>query len=122
MDIIIEAGSVMALAELADTATGRAIYQALPLEAVARTWGDEIYFEVPVRHSLDETAREVVEAGDLGYWPSGPALCVFFGPTPISGPGEIRPASAVNVVGHVSGDPAAFRAVEAGATITVRRA
>lgn len=122
MEIVIEAGAVKARAKLADTAAARRIYQALPLQAVARTWGDEVYFEVPVEEALDESAQEVVTAGDLGYWPSGPALCVFFGPTPISGPGEIRPASAVNIVGRLLGEPAVFKAVSAGATITVSRA
>ena len=122
MEIVIEAGAVKARAKLADTAAARRIYQALPLQAVARTWGDEVYFEVPVEEALDESAQEVVTAGDLGYWPSGAALCVFFGPTPISGPGEIRPASAVNIVGRLLGEPAVFKAVSAGATITVSRA
>jgi hypothetical protein len=122
VEIVIEAGAVKARAKLADTAAARRIYQALPLQAVARTWGDEVYFEVPVEEALDESAQEVVTAGDLGYWPSGPALCVFFGPTPISGPGEIRPASAVNIVGRLLGEPAVFKAVSAGATITVSRA
>lgn len=122
MEIVIEAGAVQARARLADTATARRIYQALPLQAVARTWGDEIYFEVPVEEALDESAQEVVAAGDLGCWPSGPALCVFFGPTPISRPGEIRPASAVNMVGRLLGEPAVFKGVSEGMAITVSRA
>lgn len=122
MEIVIEAGAVKARARLADTAAARRIYQALPLRAVARTWGDEIYFDVPVEEALDESAQEVVAAGDLGYWPSGPALCVFFGPTPISRPGEIRPASAVNIVGRLLGEPAVFKAVSEGMAITVSRA
>jgi hypothetical protein len=122
VEIVIEAGAVKARARLADTAAARRIYQALPLRAVARTWGDEIYFDVPVEEALDESAQEVVAAGDLGYWPSGPALCVFFGPTPISRPGEIRPASAVNIVGRLLGEPAVFKAVSEGMAITVSRA
>ena len=122
MEIVIEAGAVKARARLADTAAARRIYQALPLRAVARTWGDEIYFDVPVEEALDESAQEVVAAGDLGYWPSGPALCVFFGPTPISRPGEIRPASAVNIVGRLLGEPAVFKAVSEGMAITVSQA
>jgi len=122
VEIVIEAGAVKARARLADTAAARRIYQALPLRAVARTWGDEIYFDVPVEEALDESAQEVVAAGDLGYWPSGPALCVFFGPTPISRPGEIRPASAVNIVGRLLGEPAVFKAVSEGMAITVSQA
>ena len=88
-------------AELATTPTAQAIAQALPLEARVNTWGEEIYFPIPVAAELDDTAQELVRAGDLGYWPTGQALCLFFGPTPISGPGEIRPASAVNLVGRL---------------------
>jgi len=106
-------------AELHDTPTARAIAQALPLEARVSTWGEEIYFEIPVQSGLDDTAREVVEAGDLGYWPRGRALCLFFGPTPISGPGEIRPASAVNIVGRLAGNLGGLRNVGDGTIIRI---
>lgn len=122
MRIIIETEGLVVPAELFDTPTGRDLFEALPVEAEALTWGDEIYFEVPVRQGLDETARERVEKGDLGYWPTGRAFCVFFGPTPVSGPGEIRPASAVNRIGRVLGDPEVFKKVPAGASIRLRRA
>lgn len=113
------AGEVQVEGELHDTATAQAIAAALPLEATVHTWGDEIYFTIPVRTSLDETAREVVEIGDIGYWPRGPALCLFFGPTPISGPGEIRPASAVNIVGRIFGDIQRLHEVSEGIIIKV---
>jgi len=122
MEIVIEAGHLEVEAELFDTATARAIFEALPLEAAARTWGDEVYFEIPVTAELDETAREVVQIGDLGYWPTGKAMCIFFGPTPISSPGEIRPASAVNIIGRIRGEAAVFKEVQAGARIKVGRA
>ncbi len=112
--IHIRAGSVSLQAELADTVTARAILSALPLKAEASTWGDEIYFAIPVKETLDETAVEVVEVGDLGYWPQGSAFCIFFGPTPVSKGNEIRPASAVNRVGRVLGDATAFKAVQDG--------
>lgn len=96
-----EIGDITVAAELNDTPTAQAIARALPLEARVNTWGEEIYFPIPVTAALDDTARELVEPGDLGYWPTGKALCLFFGPTPISGPGEIRPASAVNIVGRL---------------------
>lgn len=121
MEILIEAGDIEIEAGLAETSTARAIYEALPLKAEGRTWGDEIYFETPVSLELDETAREVVEIGDLGYWPSGRAFCVFFGPTPISGPGEIRPASAVNIIGRVRGRTSALKEVRAGTMIRLSR-
>lgn len=121
MEILIEAGEIVAEAELDDTPTARAVYEALPLEASAMTWGDEIYFEIPVVEDLDDTAREVVEMGDLGYWPTGRAFCIFFGPTPMSGPGEIRPASAVNMIGRVRGPADRFKGVGAGAVIRLSR-
>lgn len=87
--------------ELADTPTAAAIAAALPMESQVNTWGEEIYFSIPVALGLDDTAQELVEPGTIGYWPTGRALCLFFGPTPISAPGEIRPASAVNIVGRL---------------------
>ena len=119
--IKIEAGGVSAEAELNDTETARLIWEALPVEARANTWGDEVYFDVPVTTGL-ENAHEVVEIGDLGYWPQGSAFCIFFGPTPMSVGDEIRPASAVNVVGRILGDATMFRAVSAGDTVRLTRA
>ena len=119
--IIIEAGSVRAEAELNETETAALIWDALPIEASANTWGDEIYFDVPVSTGL-ENGVEVVDMGDLGYWPQGPAFCIFFGPTPMSKGDEIRPASAVNVIGKVLGDATAFRAVEPGEAVKLSRA
>ena len=92
----------------------------MPIEGVANTWGDEIYFSTPVALEL-EAGQEVVEMGDLGYWPPGKAFCVFFGPTPASRGDEIRPASPVTVFGRVVGDDAALKAVRDGAQVTVRR-
>jgi len=112
--IRIHAGTVSMPAELNDSPTAAAIYSTLPLEAAAQTWGDEIYFPIPVEQRLDDTAAEIVAVGDLGYWPTGRAFCIFFGPTPASRGDEIRPASAVNLVGRVLADAKAFRAVRDG--------
>jgi hypothetical protein len=98
-------------AALDDTPTARQIASALPIRTAFNTWGDEIYFGIPVEADLDETAREVVDLGDLGYWPPGHAFCIFFGPTPMSQAGEIRPASAVNIVGRVIGDATQFKQI-----------
>lgn len=118
--ILIRAGQVQVRAELNDSRTAEAIWQSLPLSAAGNTWGDEIYFAIPV--TLDEEdARAVVALGDLGYWPPGRALCMFFGPTPVSRGKEIRPASPVNVFGHISGDPTLLRQVQEGETVTVER-
>ena len=112
--ILIRSGEIEMWAELNDSPTALALFNALPLHAQVNTWGDEIYFQVPVDRQLDFTAVELVQAGDLGYWPSARAFCIFFGPTPISRKGEIRPASAVNLMGKVIGDARAFRAVRDG--------
>jgi hypothetical protein len=119
--IEITAGRVSARAELNDSKTAAVIWNALPLEARGDTWGDEIYFDVGLA-AAPESPREVVELGDLAYWPPGRAFCIFFGPTPMSRDGEIRPASAVNVVGRVVGDATVFKAVRAGTRVTLRRA
>jgi len=121
MNMLIQAGEIAIHAELADTPTAREIQETLPLEAEVMTWGQEIYFEIPVERALDHTAREVVENGDLGYWPTGRAICIFFGPTPVSGPNEIRPASAVNIVGRVIGETAGLKQVKAGQIIRLSR-
>ena len=111
MDIRIIIGSLSVEAELHDTPTAKKIADALPLTAAFSTWGDEIYFTIPVDAELDETAQAEVEMGDLGYWPTGKAFCIFFGPTPMSTQGKIIPASSVNIIGKVSGDATRFKAV-----------
>jgi hypothetical protein len=116
----ITAGSVSMQAALDGSRTARAIWDALPIEAGAQTWGDEIYFKIPVAMPEDG-AREVVELGDLGYWPPGHAFCIFFGRTPASRGDEIRPASAVNVFGRIDGDPTVFKAVRAGTRVRLER-
>ena len=118
--IRIIAGDVTAGAELNDSPTAGAIWEALPIEAKASTWGDEIYFDTGISAPAD-ASREVVDLGDLGYWPPGRAFCVFFGPTPMSRGDEIRPASAVTVVGRVAGDARMFTKVRAGASVRLER-
>ena len=120
--IMIQAGQVSATAVLHQTPTADAIWSALPIEGRANTWGDEIYFSIPVKADLEKSAKDVVEAGDLGYWPTGAAFCIFFGPTPASRGEEIRPASAVNVVGKVQGDPKLFKQVSSGTKVVIERA
>ena len=111
MHIRITVGHVTLEAELNDTPTAGQIGQVLPLKTSFNTWGDEIYFAIPVDADLDDSAREVVEMGDLGYWPQGNAFCIFFGPTPMSSEGKIVPASAVNIIGRVQGDATRFKDV-----------
>jgi hypothetical protein len=111
MEIKIIIGDLVMEGKLNDSATAQKIAKALPIKAHFNTWGDEIYFTIPVEAELDDTAREEVEMGDLGYWPSGNAFCIFFGQTPMSTPGKIIPASAVNVIGKVMGDATRFKEV-----------
>jgi hypothetical protein len=120
-DIVILAENMRLEGYLTDTPTAKALAEALPFEAPANLWGDEIYFPVPVAQGLDDTAATVVDVGDLAYWPSGKAFCIFFGLTPASVPGEIRPASAVNLVGKITGDPCCLKLLPAGANIRVER-
>jgi uncharacterized protein len=119
--IKITAGSVAAEAVLNDSQTAEKIWNALPIEASGNTWGDEIYFSIPVKDELAADAREVVELGDLAYWPPGSAFCIFFGRTPASGGNEIRPASAVNPVGRVVGDAKIFKSVRSGEKVVLER-
>jgi hypothetical protein len=107
-------------AELNDSETARKIWEALPIEGSVNTWGDEIYFSIPVNVGL-ENAKAVVSEGDLGYWPPGSAFCIFFGLTPASQGDEIRPASPVNVFGNIIGDPKAFKKVSSGTKIIVEK-
>jgi len=119
--IKITAGDVSAYAALNETQTAQKIWDALPIEARGNTWGDEIYFSIPV-HLGEENAQAVVDMGDLGYWPPGNAFCIFFGRTPASHGNEIRPASPVNVFGKVEGDAKVFKKVRSGTRVILERA
>jgi len=119
--IRITAGEVSATATLDGSRTADAIWDALPLEAKASTWGDEIYFDIGLAIAA-ESPKEVVAMGDLGFWPPGRAFCIFFGRTPASVGDEIRPASGVNVFGRVGGDSTVFKKVRAGARVKLERA
>ena len=120
--ITISAGDVSLPAELNDSETARAIVEVLPIEGTANTWGDEIYFDIPVEFELEADARADVAVGELGYWPVGHAFCIFFGRTPMSRGDEIRPASAVNVFGQVEGDATIFTSVRDGTRIEIEKA
>lgn len=119
--IRIIAGDVSATASLQDNTTADAIWAALPITARGNRWGAEIYFEIPVRLPQAADARDVVEAGELGYWPVGHAFCIFWGPTPASQGKEIRAYSPVNLFGKIEGDPFAFDPVPGGAEIKIER-
>ncbi len=105
---------------LNNSRTAEAIWGALPIVAHINTWGDEVYFTIPVKLGLEQ-GQELVEIGDLGYWPTGSAFCIFFGPTPMSRGEEIRPASAVAVFGKVVGDATVLKKTSSGAQVIVER-
>lgn len=119
--IVIRAGSVTQKAVLNNSKTADAIWAALPLEARGNRWGDEIYFGIPVRLGSDH-GQEVVQVGDLGYWPPGNAFCIFWGPTPASEGSEVRPASPVNVFGTITGDAKAFDTFRSGTIVRIEKA
>lgn len=108
-------------AELFDTATATAVAEALPLEVKPSEWGDEFYFEVPVVMPLDDTATKGVSVGDIGYWPPGRAVAIFFGPTPMSRGSDPVPASAVNLVGRISGDATVLKKAKGAGKIRIER-
>ena len=120
--IKITAGNVTATGILNDSATADAIWNALPISARVNTWGDEIYFEIPVKAEEEKDATDLVDLGTLGYWPPGNAFCIFFGPTPASRAEEIRAASAVNRVGKIEGDATVFKKVTGGSAVTIEKA
>ena len=112
-------GGVELKAQLNESATAEKIAAALPIEGRAQRWGEEIYFAIPVQADLEPDAREEVEVGEMGYWPTGNAFCLFFGPTPASSSDKPRAASAVNILGRFEGDLAALCEVENGKAVTI---
>jgi len=109
-------------AELNDTATAQAVAQALPITGEVNRWGEEVYFDIPVNKELEPGARADVEVGEIGYWPAGRAFCVFFGRTPVSVSAKPRAASAVTVIGRVSGDARKLSASRDGDKIVIESA
>lgn len=110
--------SIVMDAELNYSQTAARIWEVLPITSSGNTWGDEIYFSIPV-DAEPEDEQDIVELGDIAYCPPGKAFCIFFGPTPMSRGNEIRPASAVNVVGKLLGDATNFKQVKNGETVTL---
>jgi|SRR3989344_8751743 len=121
MKIKIFANDIEAVADLEDTITAKAIYNSLPVDGAANRWGDEIYFVIPRRIDLEKDATEVVEAGDVAYWPEGCCFCIFFGKTPNSTESEIRAASKVNIFGKLKSDPKIFKSVKNGDLIVIEK-
>jgi len=121
-EIRIATSKVEMLATLNDSPTAGRIWDALPIESTVNTWGQEIYFSIPIQCDLGLEARDKMEIGELGYWPTGSALCIFFGKTPASRGDEPRAASPVNPIGRCEGDVKVFRQIKEGDTVRVERA
>jgi hypothetical protein len=106
-------------AELLDTPTAQALLKALPIESKANTWGEEVYFEIPIDAKLDPNAQEVVDPGTVCFWVQGSSLALPFGPTPVSHGTECRLVTRVNVLGKIIGDPQTLKSVKTGTRIRV---
>ncbi len=114
-------GAVSLDASLLDTPTASAITAALPITSSVLTWGEEVYFEVPVRTEREQGARAIVTPGEIAYWPDGPAIAIGFGRTPISKGGETRLAAPCNVFAQAASDVKALAGIAAGTRVTVTR-
>lgn len=119
--IRIAAGNLSMEAELTESETAHALWEALPIRGSANVWGEEIYFQVPVDAPLEDSAREEIEVGEIAYWPPGSAFCIFFGRTPASVDDAPRAASPVNPLGKVAGDPKDFLNVRSGEEVLLER-
>lgn len=117
--IKITSGEISMEAEINQSPTAQSLSNCLPVEGKANKWGDEIYFEIPVAMEQEPEAREILEVGELGYWPVGRAFCIFFGPTPVSTDERPRAYSPVNILGCLLGDPLLFKSVKDGEQVRI---
>ena len=118
-NIVIMCNSLILEAVLNESHTADIISQSIPFEGKANVWGDEIYFEIPCDIGLEKGAKEYVNEGDLAYWPTGRAFCIFFGKTPVSTDERPKAYSAVNVFGRITGDYKALKGVKQGTPVKV---
>jgi uncharacterized protein len=118
-EILIRAGKVAIRARLLETPTAERIWAALPIYAQAQMWGHEFYFLAPVTSGCEPEAREVINAGEIAFWPDGNAITIGFGPTPVSKKGEIRMASPCNIWAMALDDVSSLKFVHAGEDVAV---
>ena len=121
MRIRIEVAGISLDAELLDTPTAKAIAAKLPIASEALTWGEEVYFEIPVKAAREKDAKAVVTPGEIAYWPDGHAIAIGFGRTPISQGNETRLASPCNIWAKALSDVKVLKSVRAGAKIEVKK-
>lgn len=119
--ITIQLDEVLIDAELYDNVTADKIWDDLPIEGVGEFWGEEVYFRTNIRSQLDKNAKTIVELGDIGYWPPANAICIFYGKTPNSTISEIKPASAVNIIGKVISDISLLKSLNEDCEILVSK-
>jgi len=120
--IVITVDGITLAATLNESPTATKVWEALPIQAEASTWGDEITFEIPVDAAQAPDARALVDVGTLGYWPVGKAFCIFFGPTPASTGSRPQAYSPVNILGEVTDDATRLCGVRHGALVRIARA
>ena len=118
--IIITVGSVTIECEALDTPTAAAIIAALPLASSANTWGDEVYFSIPLNLQREADARELIELGEIAFWTEGDAIAIGYGETPISSPGEIRLAAPVNIWARAINDVTMLASAKPGDPVEVK--
>jgi len=122
MKLRIQAGTLVLTVQLLDTPTAKALLAAVPFEARAQTWGEEVYFTTPVSAKLEPDAKQIVEPGTVCFWTEGNALALPYGRTPISTDERPKLASRCNVLGTLSGDAKGLSAIKSGEKITVSKA
>ncbi len=119
--ITFESTGIELIGELYDTPTAKKVWEVLPQSASVNTWGEEIYFDIPVTQKLEPTARAKVEVGEIGYWNVGKSLCIFWGRTPASSGEKPIAASPVNIFGKIVGDPKVLKEVSDGDEVRVEQ-
>ena len=121
MQVQIQVAEFTLTATLRDTPTAQAILAALPIESRAQTWGEEVYFSIPVTAELEADARDLVTAGELAFWIEGSCIAIGFGPTPISRGNEIRLAARTNIWADTNDDVGQLGSVQVGDVVRVEQ-